>query len=204
MRDGTPARYTRPVPISSGSRRFLASVALALLPALALLLWACDFFAAWDGRAVSVRPGDGSSITRAVLIAHDDGAFERHWPSALVQDLRLPVDPLAIAPKPIPSERPATRKQRWTLSFEVDAPDGPRTVPTTSPRALGLAVLVWLGLVAVRNMFVGGAPWVIEPRDRYAIPVQSPAGQAAPPSGRGSRSRFGPPPPRPVRGRGRR
>jgi hypothetical protein len=186
------------------SRRFVLHALLALLPAALLLLWTCDFFTAWDGRAVSVRPAQGDAVTRAVLIAEADRTIERQWPSALVQELALPVDPLALAPEPVPPERPPTHKRRFTLSYEVQTGGAWRTVATTSPQALGLALLAWLGLVALRNMAVGGTPWSISPRDRYAVPVQDRAGQPTAPSSRRSSSKPGPPPPRPVRGRGRR
>ena len=195
-----------------GWRRFVLHAALALLPAALVLLWTCDFFTAWDGRAVSLRPvdGDRAPLTRTVLIVEPgpegarDRKLERQWPSALVQELGLPIDALALGPTEIPAERPTTHKARWTLSYEVQATDGARTVPTTTPQALGVALLVWLGLVALRNMVVGGTPWNIEPRERYAVPVADKAGQAVAPSARGPLSKPGPPPPRPVRGRGRR
>jgi hypothetical protein len=192
------------VTLSPGWRRFLVHAALALLPAALLFLWSCDLFTAWDGRAVSLRPTDGAPLTRTVLIAEPGRAIERQWPSALVQELQLPVDALALPPDPIPPERPATHKKRWTLSYEVQAPEGWRTVPTTSPQALGVALLVWLGLVALRNMAVGGAPWSVEPHERYTVPVQDRAGQAVTSGPRRSPTKPGPPPPRPVRGRGRR
>jgi hypothetical protein len=210
------------VTITAGWRRFLLHAALALLPAALLFLWTCDFFAAWDGRAVSLRPTDGAPVSRTVLIVEAPPAagveaspaaggapssgrsLERQWPSALVQELQLPVDALALAPDPIPPERPATHKRRFSLTYEVQALEGWRTVPTTSPQALGLALLVWASLLALRNMAVGGAPWSVEPHDRYDIPVQERAGQPVAPTARRGGSKPGPPPPRPVRGRGRR
>lgn len=187
-----------------GLRRFLVHALLALLPAALLFLWTCDFASRWDGRAVSVRPVQGEALTRAVLIAEPDRAIERQWPAALVQELSLPVDALALAPDPVPPERPATHKRRFTLQYEVNTPTGWRTIATTSPQALGLALLVWLGLLAVRNMAIGGTPWSIEAHDRYAVPVQDRAGQPAATGPRRAASKPGPPPPRPVRGRGRR
>lgn len=156
----------------------LRFVALTAPVAVLVVLGASDFFVGWDGRAVSVRPARSEDPpTRTVLIAESDDAFEREWPSDLTDTLSLPVDPQAIAPATVSEERPATNKHRFTLHFLVDGPTGFQVIPTTSPEALGLGLLVWAVLIALRNMIVAGAPWAIEPRARFVPVVQPPSGQ---------------------------
>lgn len=184
-------------------RAFAVHALLAAALGALAFLWASDFFAAWEGRAVSARPADADVATRTVLVVEERRTFERRWPAGLVAELALPVDATGVPPTVLPEDRPKTRKRRFSLGFLIEAPSGWRTVPTTTPQALGLGVLVALLGVALRNMAVAGAPWLVAPRERHKLDVQKSGqvvtkGRSAPPS------KPGPPPPKPLRGRGRR
>lgn len=195
-------------------RSFLLSL-LALLPvALLVFLWDCSFFVAWSGQAVSVAPTRSEEPASFVVRIHeggDDRAVRTvNWDAAVVKQLSLPVDAVEMAPLEIPDAAPDTEKARFGLSYRVQVGEGsddPRwlEVPTTSPRSLGIAALVFLLLAAVRNMVVAGSPVALEPvdaRNATAAPP-TPSGQ---PSGRptSGRSRKGPPPGKRRKGRGRR
>lgn len=164
----------------SPAARLLRFVAITLPVAVLVGLWSSDFFAGWDGRAVSVRPARSEEPpTRTVSIAQDDGWFEREWPSELVATLGLPIDPSGIPPLQISEDRPSTTKKRFGLHFLVEGTDGFQVVPTTRPQSVGLALLVWAALIALRNMAVAGVPWSLTPRERYLPAAQAPVGQVA-------------------------
>jgi hypothetical protein len=192
--------------MGEATRKLLVFLAVALPISVLVFLVASDFFTAWSGRAVSTRPPRSEApASYSVLISNDDGSrIEREWPSDLVGRLRLPVDAMAIPPLPIPDDRPRTSKSRFALHFLVQEPETAdfTTVPTTSPRAAGLALIVLLVSLGVRNMVVAGSPFSIEPREAYLPPAQPAAGQVT--NKTYSRGRKGPPPPRPRKGRGRR
>jgi hypothetical protein len=162
----------------SPAMALLRFVVLSAPVGVLVFLWTSDFFTRWDGRAVSVRPPQGEDpATMRVLIAEEGRAFERQWPSEVVRELGLPVDAMAIPPRIPEEERPKTTKRRFALHFLVDSPTGFQAVPTTSPASLALALLVWGGLVALRNMRVGGAPWATEARAAYLPKALPPSGQ---------------------------
>ncbi len=187
-------------------RRFLRFCALMLAVSVLVFLYASDWFAAWDGHAVSIRPpetDDASNLT--VLIVEADGSsFERTWPADWVRPLGLSVDPLAIPPDDLPDDAAATRKSAWALHLLLQDGEGEfRALPTTSPATLGLGFLVLILGIAGRNMVVAGSPFSIEPVGLSLPKGQPPSGQAAPPP-RGGRAQKGPPPPRRRKGQGRR
>ncbi len=192
--------------ISAAWRR-LWSFVFAMVPvAILTFLTLSDFFAGWDGHAVSVRaPQKPEPTSYTVLIVQQgDDPIERIWSADLVEGLGLPVDPLAIPPSTIPEGRPATVKQPLTLHYRIQRPDKSwEIVPTTTPSALGLALLVLMLGIALRNMVVAGSPVGIEPRTPLPRAQTTPGSVAPPPRG-GARGHKGPPPPRPRRGRGRR
>ena len=194
------------VPISPAMRRFLIFVAAMVPVTVLVFLYASDFLGSWDGRVVSLRPPERDNpASYQVLIVEPDGTrLERAWRADLVRTLGLPADPLAIPPDTIPKERPSTRKSAYSLYFELqEQNDGAWTVvPTTSPSSFGVAMLVFLAGIAVRNMIVAGSPFSIEPQGLTLPKAQAPSGQIA--RNRGSRPRKGPPPPRPRKGSGRR
>ena len=197
--------------------RSLLLFILGWLPVcVGLFLFLASFFTSWDGRAVSVRSSDPEQAVYSVLIAPDEGErFEVDWPVIAVEGLNLSIDPLALPPKPLPDGLPRTKKQPWTMEFTV-SPDGGgvRTVPTTGPQAISIALLVFLLGIGIRNMLVAGSPISIEPRGITLPKGQAAAGQIAPTSGgtggsggrssRTSRPRKGPPPGKRRRGGGRR
>jgi hypothetical protein len=202
-----PRRLTIP-----RSWRALLLFVLAMLPLVAgVFLVASDFFSGWNGQVVSFRPTrDADPAVLGVLIVDDDGTRrERNWDAALVRELSLPADPLALPPPDIPAERPHTSKLRFTFHFLVDVGSGEavetRVVPTTSPRGLGLALAFLILAVGVRNMMYAGSPFALERRGAFLPKQQAQAGAPAPPASPGrTRGRKGPPPSGRRRGRGRR
>jgi hypothetical protein len=185
---------------------------VAMLPlAAGVFLVSSDFFTAWNGQAVSVRPAaTPDPAVYTVLIVNDDGTrLERTWDAALVRELALPVDALALPPPDIPEARPATEKLRFVMHYLVQVGQGDdaqtRVVPTTSPRGLGLALVFLLVAIGIRNMAYAGSPFAIERRGVYLPKQQAQAGAPAPAGSPGrTRGRKGPPPSRPRRGRGKR
>jgi len=187
---------------------------LGILPvAMLVFLVSSDFFTAWDGQVISTAPphSDDPKVLTVRIVGADREVIQRTWPTELVRSLEVPVDRVAVPPPELPDDRPRTTKSRFSLSFDLVIPDddGERTVsmPTTSPRGLGVAVLVFLGLVAVRNMLYAGSPIALQRREVYLPPAQGPAGvpNEGPARRKGKRrGRKGPPPPKRRRGRGRR
>ena len=92
-------------------------------------------------------------------------------------------------------------KSRYSLHFLVEkAESGHAIVPTTSPSALALALLLWLMGLLLRNMIVSGSPFSFESRPTR-LPEQLPTpGQVK--QNKAARSKYGPPPPK--RGKGKR
>jgi len=190
-------------------RSLLLFIAGWLPVCVGLFLFLASFFSAWDGRAVSVRSSDPEQAVYSVLIAPDEGdRFEVDWPVIAVEGLNLSIDPLALPPKPLPEGLPRTQKLPWTMEFTVTPEGGGvRTVPTTGPQAISIALLVFLLGVGIRNMMVAGSPISIEPRGITLPKGQAAAGHIVPTSGsssRPSRPRKGPPPGKRRRGGGRR
>jgi len=207
--------------IPSHWRALLLSVLGILVIAVAVFLGASDFFSSWDGQVASSAPprGDDPQVLTVRIVGADRSVVQRAWPAELVRSLELPVDRVDIPPPTIPPERPTTRKARFDLSFSLTTSPGTSEehtvrLPTTSPRGLGLAGLVFLGLLAVRNMVYAGSPIAIQARGAYLPPAQSAPGVPATGSGRNGRkgrngrsrggAGKGPPPGKRRRGRGRR
>jgi len=177
-------------------------------------LLSADFFVAWDGRAISAGLARSEEAReRVVHVQGADGSVRAvWWPTEAVTPLTLPVDPLGLATPTIDDARPATSKQRFSLSFDVELDRGlptARTVslPTLSPRDLGLGALAWLLLIGVRNMIVARSPLAIA-RPDGGVQTEVPRGDVLPfprtPTKGASRPKPGPPPPPPRRGVGRR
>jgi hypothetical protein len=185
--------------MTAAVRAAVVTFGTAILAGALVLLVASGFLSAWDGQVVSARPprGDDPATVR-VLIVGEHGRREADWPADVVRELDLPVDPLAIGPRT--ATGPRTVKRRFSLSYTVEGVAG--EVGTTSPMAVGIAVLAALVVVAGRNMVVGGAPWTLVPRPRDPLGPLPPSGRPVAP--KTSRPRAGPPPPRPAVGRGRR
>ena len=192
-----------------------------LVVSVGVFLFLAGFFTAWSGVAVSVRDANPDRSVYTVLIADDSGArFETTWPARAVEGLSLPIDPLALPPKPLPDDLPRTEKARWSMAFTVAAvEDGQvgaaRRITTTRSQALAIALLVFVVGFGGRNMMVAGNPFSIEPRGITLPAAQAPAGQISGGSGGGDggggttnrsrpRGRKGPPPTKKRRGGGRR
>lgn len=176
----------------------------------AVFLGVAGFFAAWDGRAVGVLTpvSPEPAVYEVVVVQPDDSVVFRTMPRTLVLGMDLPVLPMGIPPDPVPETAPATKKSRFSLSYLVQSrAEGAaeRTwtaYPTTTPQALGLAVIVWLLALAIRNMAYAGAPWSIERREAYLPKALVRAGQLAETTGNTSteRPKKAPPPPKSRRG----
>lgn len=191
-------------------RHPLVRYVLVATPAAVLVfLLLCDLHRGWSGTVVSRRPlVSETATTQTVLIVDNDGdGVEATWPLTATEGADLVIDPTGTPPLRLPEGAPRTFKPRGALWFTVTLDDGTeRTVPTTNPRALSLAVLLWLVGLAVHNMLRSGSPFSWSPGD-LDLPAPQPAsGQPAPdPSPSAApRSRKGPPPPKPRRGGGRR
>jgi hypothetical protein len=169
-----------------------------------VFLVASAFFTAWDGRAISVRPteADKPAVYQVLIVNEDNSRTEQMLDAAAIDGLTLPIDDLALPPGDI-SDRPLTRKFRYTLQYEIRKPTGEVTegeenpvlewhiFPTTSPRAVAMAVLLWVLALGLRNMIVGGSPIQFESREREAVKLQQKSGSVTP---QVSRSKKGPPP----------
>lgn len=180
----------------------------ALVPLTVLvLLLTSGFLVHWEGTAASVRPAaTEDATTRTVLIVDGDHYHEREWPTLLVDQLDLPVNPSGIPPLELADTLPTTKKSRFQLQFHV-TPAGGQTFshPTTSPRSAGVAFLFFLAGIFIRNMVYSGSPLSLEPRGVTLPKALAPHGSAAP-TGRGKPrgGRKGPPPGKRRRGKGRR
>jgi hypothetical protein len=172
-----------------------------------VFLLASDVLGTWNGHAVSVRPSDVEDPdTFVVRIVEPEGRLiERSWPAELVLALDLPADAIAVPPAELPETAAPTTKGRFDLHMLVrGATDTEwQVVPTTSPRALVLGVVVGLIALFLRNMAVSGSPFAMEPRGVWLPPALARPGAPAPTASR-SPSRPGPPPSGPRVGRGRR
>jgi hypothetical protein len=172
-----------------------------------VFLLASDVLGTWNGHAVSVRPTAAEEPdTFVVRIVEPGGRLvERSWPADLVLGLDLPMDEVAVPPTELPETAAPTTKGRFDLHMLVRGATETewRIVPTTSPRALALAVVVALIALFLRNMAVSGSPFAIEPRGVWLPPGLAKPGAPAPTAGRAP-SRPGPPPSGPRVGRGRR
>lgn len=184
------------------ARLLVFSVAWAAVCAI-VFLGVSDFFSAWSGQAVSVRPtASPAPKVYEVLIAGNGRSLERSWPAEIVDGLGLPFDAIAVPPVPIPAERPHTSKLRYTLHFLVEGEDGTfRRVPTTSPRALAIAWVLFVLGVGVRNMTISGSPVSLQPRGVLLPKAQAAVG--APAARVQGPPRKRPPPARRRRGPGR-
>jgi len=169
--------------------------------AVLVFLAATQFFSAWDGYAVGMLPlrSDDNGVYRVLVVEGDGTEREFRWPKEVAEGLGIPLTTVLAPPPRIPDDSPHTRKSRFSLYYLVEQPDGGhRIIPTTTPQALALAVLVWLIGLFARNMIVSGSPLSWNPRPTTLPAPLPPAGQVA--QNRAARSRKGPPPPR-LRGK---
>ncbi len=175
------------------------------LVVVGVFLAVAGFFASWDGVAVGVRPpaGEAPKVYQVIVVGDDGEVIERPMPAYAVVNMGLPVLSLGVPPDPIPDDAPRTSKLRYRLHYLVQTrPEGASAptwvrVPTTTPQALGLAVVLWLVGLGIRNMAYAGSPFWIERSALFLPRAQTGAGSVAPARNRG---RKGPPPGRRRRG----
>jgi hypothetical protein len=173
---------------------------------LLVFLFLADFFTGWSGRAVSVRDVGGEQTMLEVLVVENDGSrFERAWPREAVVDLNLGIDRRALPPKPLPKGLPRTNKDPFTLSFTLEPEGGGvRTVATTGPQPMAIALLFFFLGTLIRNMIVAGSPFsLVRPEATESTTAAPPTPPVAGPSKKG-RAKKGPPPSKKRRGGGRR
>ncbi len=196
-------------------RSFLLSL-VALFPiAVLVFLWDCSFFVAWNGQAVSLAPSrvqEPASYVVRILEGQGPEVRTVNWDANVIRQLGLKVDPVEMAPLEVPDTAPDTVKERFSLSYRVQVGEGTEqahwlSVPTTSPRSVGIAGLVFLLLAAVRNMVVSGSPIALEPlhvRNATAAPPAPTTSGGSGGGSKGPRGHKGPPPGKRRRGQGRR
>lgn len=194
------------MPIRPAVRALILYVLAQTGVVILIFLFASAFFRSWDGAVVSVRqPRTPDPAVYEVLIANRDGSsLEQKWSATVVKPLALPVDSLGLPPTTFPEEAVKTKKSRYQLNFLVQAPtqgEEPKwqSVPTTSPQAVGIALLAWFIGLGLRNMLYAGSPVGIERTKAFLPKAQAAAGSVAAGSG-SSRGRKGPPPGRKRRG----
>ncbi len=164
------------------------------LSALAFLAVA-QFFTSWSGHVVSAWPApEDAQVQRVLLVDEDRDEHALAWPAELVRELDLPLDASGIAPVTLPEGAHHTVKSPFRLYFSVESGDGHETVYTSSPRALGVGLMVWFLALAIRNMVVAGSPLQLTPRPTRLPQGLPAAGQVVP--RQGPRPKKGPPPPR--------
>lgn len=177
-------------------RGLLVAVAAIVPVCVVVFLIASKFLVAWDGRVTAIAPtSTEEAVTYRVLIVDDDNdGTVRVWPAEVVEPLDVPIDPILVPPAST-AGFPRTSKQRFTLHFLVEQPNGESAVhPTTTPQALAIALVVGLILVALRNAYVSGSPIDIRPRPTVLPGKLPPSGQVAATTSR--KGQYQPPPPR--------
>ncbi len=201
--------YTGAVAIKREIRDLLIFAVGWVVVCVVVFLFASRFFHGWDGHAVSVLPTRSPDpAVYTVLIAEDDRSLQVEWPAEVVGGLGLPVDSLAVPPTTIPAERPRTRKSLFQLHFLVQTTNSNtgtgawRAVPTSSPQAFALALVLFLIGLGVRNMVYAGTPFSLQ-KGKVLLPKGLATSGAPAPGGRVRRSRKGPPPGKKRRGRRR-
>lgn len=198
---------TDETPVTGAHLRSLLAFVAAIVPVVILIfLLASRFFVAWEGRVTGVSPigTEAEPKSYRVVVAAADHTYQvQTWPGSVVRQMEVPIDPLLVPPSPVDDRYPYTQKHRFQLHFLVEDKAGANVlVPTTSPQALGVAVLVGLVLVAIRNGYVSGSPIDIRPRPTRLPGALSPSGQVAKPP-EGAKGRITAPPPKSKGGRHR-
>lgn len=181
--------------MTSTVRGVIGTIAVLLPVTVLVFLWASAFFSAWEGHVVSYRPGTGTDqpddrppLSQVLIVTEDGDWEERWWPSQVVSGLDIEANASGIPARDIPENAPRTQKRAFSLEFWVFQGEGdPNIVPTTSPRALSIALIVGIVGFLLRNMAVSGSPILLEERDTV-LPKSQRAPGAITPSG-GARPR---------------
>lgn len=184
-------------------KQFALFIVANLLLCTLVFLFVCDFFSSYSATAVSSDRYDVATAKSVpVFLATDEGTvFHRTWSLKLVQQADLPVRPNPPA-SAAPENGYIVKKDAYALYYRVISPDSVVIiVPTTTPSALAVAVLVALILLFLRNMYVSGSPFHIQKRPKKRLKKLAPQGQVASVRRGGGK---GPPPRRKQKGRGRR
>ncbi len=186
--------------------RAILSYALVGTPiAVLVFLFATRFFVSWDGHVVGMQPYQAADPEWYTVLVVEPDRNERRfqWKAEIVEGREIPITQILAPPPTIPDEAIHTQKSRFSLHYLIQRLDGGHDlVPTTTPQALVLALLVWVLGLLLRNMIYAGSPFSLASRPTVLPRALPPAGQVAP--GQGPRSKKGPPPPRPSKGQGRR
>lgn len=198
--------------MTPATRTFAMFVATWTLVCVGLLLLLSGFFTSWNGRVVSVRDLDPEKPVAEVLLVTSDGArFERVWPREAIAGLDLDVQKRGLLPMELPDDLARSRKEPFSLTFTIQPEGGgTRTVATTGPRPLAMALLVFFVGIGIRNMVVAGNPLSLAGPDgrvtnHTAAPPEPPAASSEGGGGkRAKRAKKGPPPGKRRRGGGRR
>lgn len=190
--------------------RALLLYLVAQTAAVAILFLAvAGFFSSWDGTVTGVLTprSEEPEVYQAVILDEDGSLTQRAMPRHVVLGMNLPVLASGVPPAQLDPGLPESKKSRFTLHYLVQTRPTAEaelewtSMPTTTPQALGLAVIVWLVALALRNMAYAGSPFSIERQQAFLPKAQTQAGSVAQTS---SRPRKGPPPPRAQRGPRRR
>lgn len=197
------------VRIRPAVRALLLYIAVQTAVVAVIFLLVAGFFARWDGRAVGVlTPRGEDPASYEVILVEDDGrVVQRTMPAYVVETMRLPVMAVAVAPDPMPDDAMRSRKAQFQLNYLVQTqPEGATaptwvSIPTTTPQAVGLVLVIWIVGLAIRNMAYAGSPIWIERQRAFLPKAQTQAGSVAQTSDRGRRTR---PPPKASRGPRRR
>lgn len=184
--------------------RILAShpafLALTAPAALLVFLLSSGFFAAWSGPVVAVVPARPDTQPSAYTVLIDQGkagVARPWWPAELVQGLALPPSASGEPPARPPEGSPTSTKRRFSLQFSVSKAGEPdRIQATTSPTALGLALMSWVLLVLLRNAWLSGSPLSATPGEHTRPNPLPPANVVERPARKEARPSHGPPPPK--------
>lgn len=188
----------------SPRRALLIYTVIATPIAVLVFLASARFFAAWDGQIVGMQAiGTGRpNAYEVLLMAPSEPPHEVKLAADVVEGRGIPISEVLAPPPTLPAGALHTKKSRFSLSYQIEEKGGGfDTIPTTRPTSLALAVAVWILGLMVRNVIVAGSPFAMVPGPKPAprqIPTMDEIEER-----KARRSKKGPPPPRPHRGRGR-
>ena len=211
MQDNTrKATLQRPeVTIRPAVRALLLYLIIQTVVVVGVFLQVAGFFDSWNGQLVGVlQPPVANPAVYEVVIVGDDNTHVENMPRDVVLGMGLPVLAPGMVPEPADQALLKSTKSRYTFHYLVQKPaeEGAdigafESHPTTTPQAVGLAVIVWILALAVRNMAYAGSPFWIEREELFLPKAQVQAGSV---SQSKDRSRKSAPPPRSRRGPRRR
>lgn len=201
--------FLRPPTLVRTMHPLLRYMLIATPLAVLVFLWSANFFTSWTGHAVSFRPTqiEDAPVLKVMILDSDRNGFEVDWPSEVVDPLKLKTDRTGVPPNSAPEGAPETMKTPFSLTFSITPAEGEvQWVPTTSPRSLSVAALMWMAGLFLHNMWLSGSPFSWERRELELPETQKPTGATQPDAKAAARARSkqGPPPNKRRRGQGRR